>query len=530
MGAVVPDATSRPQRVIARASAAAILHRVNASTAGRRRPLVALSLPELWAFLAIALPVVAALIAPMSTVDLAYQVRAGQLMIGQGAVLRTDPFTFTAGRQPWLDQQWAAQVVLGGLYEVGGWALLAVVRALVVGVVFWLVYRACRDAGAGQRPAAGLALAAFAVAAVSLALRPQLFGMALFALTGWLVASRRRHPRRLWIVPLVVAGWANLHGSFFLGPTILGLAWLEDRRGRAPGADRTLLVAVIAAAAAAVNPWGFGVWQYAVGLSADPTIRRLVTEWQVTSPVSFAGAMFYLSVVGALGALIVVWRRRPVLVSWPALLWLGLLAAIGVYAERGVAWWAIGAPPVIAAVLFGGGISSFGGAPTGRDAPQSLPPAARPERRSTVNGAIALAIVAAGILALPFWRAVSPADGPTPLLADAPAEITRALEARVTSADRVFVPQALGSWFELALPGVPVFVDSRIELFPASVWDDYLAVSAGEPGWQAVLDRWGVTIVVVDPADQPALAAALRADPAWRLVYEGRDGLLFSRA
>jgi len=486
------------------------------------------TLPELWAFLAVALPAVAALIAPMSTVDLAYQVRAGQLMIERGAVLRTDPFTFTTGGQPWLDQQWAAQVVLGGLYELGGWALLALVRALVVGAIFWLVYRACREAGAGQRAAAGLALAAFAVAAVSLALRPQLLGMGLFALTGWLVASRRRHPRRLWIVPLLVGAWANLHGSFVLGPALLGFAWLEDRSERVPGADRTLLVALLAAAAAAVNPWGVGVWQYAVGLSADPTIRHLVTEWQVTNPASFAGAVFYLSLAGVAGALIVS-RRRRAFASWPALLWLGLLAAIGVYAERGVAWWAIGAPPVIAALLFGDRISSFGGHQAGREAHPAVPPADHPERRSPVNGALAVSIVAVGILVLPFWRAASPADGPLPLLAAAPTEITRALEARATSTDRVFVPQALGSWFEFALPGVPVFVDSRIELFPAGVWDDYLAVSAGRPGWQAVLDRWGVTVVVVDPADQPALAAALRVDPAWRLVYEGEDGLMFAR-
>ncbi len=493
-----------------------------ASPATRRYRLLALSLPELWAFLAVALPVVGALIAPMSTVDLAYQVRAGQLMIEQGAVLRTDPFTFTAGAQPWLDQQWAAQVVLGGLYEIGGWALLAIVRALLVGGIFWLVYRLCRDAGVGQRPAAGLALAAFTIGAASLALRPQLFGMALFALTAWLVTSRQHHPRRLWLVPLVVAGWANLHGSFFLGPALLGLAWLEDRRGRRPGADRTLLVALIAATAAALNPWGFGVWQYAVGLSADPTIRRLITEWQVTSPFSFAGAAFYLSVAGALGAVIVAWRRRPALISWPALLWLAVLAAIGAYAERGVAWWAIGAPPVLAAIL-------VGGAQAGRDARQPVPPVARPERRSIVNGLIALAIAAAGVLAWPSWRAVVPADGPLPLLADAPTGITQAVRARATPADRVFVPQRLGSWFEFALPGVPVFVDSRIELFPTEVWDDYLAVSAGEPGWQTILDRWGVTVVVVAPADQPGLAGRIRADPGWHSVYEGEDGLVFER-
>ncbi len=66
-----------------------------------------------------------------------------------------------------------------------------------------------------------------------MALRPQLLGMACFALV--LLARRpiaATHPRRLWLVPLVVAIWANLHGSFFLGPLVLGLAWLEDLHDR----------------------------------------------------------------------------------------------------------------------------------------------------------------------------------------------------------------------------------------------------------------------------------------------------------
>lgn len=61
---------------------------------------------RLWITLAILLPALAATIAPMSTVDLAYQVRAGELMLGSLSVLREDPFTFTAMGDPWLNQQW----------------------------------------------------------------------------------------------------------------------------------------------------------------------------------------------------------------------------------------------------------------------------------------------------------------------------------------------------------------------------------------------------------------------------------------
>ena len=82
------------------------------------------------------------------------------------------------------------------------------------------------------RNAALLTLGAFVVAATALALRPQLLGMALFAVV--LAASssdRDRHPARLWAIPVLVVLWANVHGSFFLAPLVLGLAWLEDVAG-----------------------------------------------------------------------------------------------------------------------------------------------------------------------------------------------------------------------------------------------------------------------------------------------------------
>ncbi len=215
-----------------------------------------LTFAELWACLAVALPVLGALLAPISTVDLAYHLRAGAMILDTGRLPSPDVFTFTAGGQPWLDQQWAAQVVLAAIFRVGGWALLAVGRAALVGLIAGLVLWGCRSAGAGLRVAAWLTLAGFGVGLVSLALRPQLFGMALFALTLAILAARRRHPRLVWAIPLVVLAWSNVHGSFFLAPAAVGVAWLEDLAARRPGSARLLAVAVLSAAATLVEPLG----------------------------------------------------------------------------------------------------------------------------------------------------------------------------------------------------------------------------------------------------------------------------------
>ena len=195
-----------------------------------------LSLDRLWLVIAIGLPVLVALLVPLPAVDLAYQVRAGDEILRTAALPGVDTWTFTVAGQPWTDQQWLAQVLLALGYGVGGWELLAVLRAGLVALALGCSIGASMARGAGPRMAAILGLLVFALAAPALALRPQLFGIAIFAALLWLVAMRTEHPRWLWAAPLLVVLWANIHGSFVLAPLVLGLRVARRRRPEAPAA------------------------------------------------------------------------------------------------------------------------------------------------------------------------------------------------------------------------------------------------------------------------------------------------------
>ncbi len=131
---------------------------------------------------------------------------------------------------------------------------------------------------------------------------------------------------------------------------------------------------------------------------------------------------------------------------------------------------------------------------------------------------------------LPTWRGGDARYGPPGLLTDAPHGITDALLATARPTDRIWNAQRWGSWLELAVPGTPVAVDSRIELIPTDAWDDHLALSRGAPDWAAILDRRGVTIVIASAEEQKALIPLLRASSAWRLVVEEEAGAVFVRA
>ena len=460
---------------------------------------------RLWSFLAIALPVLATLIANLTSVDLAYHLRAGAEILATGAIPAVDTYTFTIAGEPWFDQQWGAQVLLAGVFEVGGWTGLVLLRALLVGVTFGCVYLVARHRGVDERTSALLAIAAFFLASVALALRPQLFGMALFGLTLLALAVRRERPQAVLVVPVLALLWANLHGSFFLAVVAVGWAWLEDVRERHPSARRTFGVLIATVVATCVTPFGPAVWAYAFGLSTNPLVADRISEWQPPAPRDIPGLAFFLS------GFAVAWllARRGQRASWPTLLWLGGLFLLGAYAIRGVAWWPVGAAVAVAPLLVA-------------DVPSRVRPGV-----PRLNAALVGLIVLFGVILLPIWRPSDPVMGPDGVVGLAPPGLTRELVRIVEPGDRLFVPQPWGSWFEFATPEALVFADSRIELFPPEVWDDYDTITGGRPGWEDVLRRWEVDYVVVSEDADDTLEDRLPA-AGWRLVYEDEDGWIFT--
>jgi hypothetical protein len=471
-----------------------------------------MSLPRFWAFLAVALPVVAALVASLSTVDLTYQLRAGADILASSSIPRVDSWTYTVAGQPWFDQQWGAQVALSAVYQVIGWTGLALLRAGLVAAIVGCLFVIARWAGLTDRGASLLTIGAFLIAAPALALRPQLFGMVLFAVVLLLLADRREHSLRCWAIPLVVLVWANVHGSFFLGPLVVGLTWFADVRGGAPQPHRLLAVAFASVVAACVTPFGPAVWTYAASLSVDPFVTQRISEWQRTwmSLTDPAAVLFVISAVAVIGLLI----SRRAMVRLPMLVWLGVFAAIGLYAIRGVAWWGLAIVPVVAALLT-----------AGKTANRPVPIGTLLMQR--LNLILAALLVAVAVAFVPIWRPVDPATGaPLGLLTDAPPGITAAVESSAHPGDHLFAPQPWGSWFEFATPDLPVAVNSRIELFPAPVWADYDSVVTGQGDWQGVLARWDVALVIVAPPDQAFEGRLVAA--GWRSRYTDADGSVFS--
>jgi hypothetical protein len=469
-----------------------------------RRAARPITIDHVWVFVALTVPIMGVLGSSMSTIDLTYQVRAGDWMLRTHHLLDVDTFTFTVHGAAWLNQQWLAEVVLAALYRAWGWAGVSVTRGVLTGVSLAAIFLACRHAGASLRRAALLTVAGFLLAQYHMAMRPQMFGFALFCGTLWLLEGRRDRPRSVWFLPVIVAVWANVHGSFVLGPLLGGLAWLEDRRDRSPVARTTLLATVAASLATLLNPFGWRVLSYTVEIGTNNTIRNLISEWRPTTITMGAGAAFFASAL----AIVLYFARSGRAIPWLTLLRLGIFFVLGLPAIRGVMWWAAAAPVAVAGVL----------PPPKRESRVGVP---------AMNLLIVLLVAAAVVISIPRNGRTVIGD---PILRDAPAGLSAAMRTDLEPGSRVFASQVWGSWVEFANPSLFVFVDARIELYSTQIWNDYFNASGAREGWETILDRWSVDAALLDPEQSGALVDWIRTSPEWELAYQDVDGYLFVRA
>lgn len=458
---------------------------------------------------------------PVPPHDFWWYVRLGQDILQEGHLPRVDTYSWTRAGTPLTYQSWLSAVLLYVFYRSGGLPLVVGANAASVaalfGTAYWLAWRA-----SGRLRLAALTTAlGLLMSSNNWAVRPQMFAFWPFATTLAVVWTFRRQQqaRLLLILPLVAAVWTNVHGSFVLGLLLVGAMWagsvVEVGVGRRIAANtippdtshlRLLGLFLIGMGLATlVNPHGPRAFNYVVRLLTDPPSQAFVVEWQPPRPTTPQGALFLASLVVLLWG--VAWApRRP---GVPEMIWLALFAGMGLVSIRYVIWYAAILPLVFSTLWD----------PPSKATSSPFRPAAF---------ALTLSVLAAlPLLINPWTKPYLPlpskvASFVTPDTPVAAAEWLR----RHPSGKLLFNEMGYGSYLIWAVPQAPVFIDTRVELYPLEMWETYAAVSAARYDYEELLAEWGVGRIMADKERQAPLVAALIRNPRWQVVYEDARTLI----
>jgi hypothetical protein len=255
-------------------------------------------------------------------VDLWGHVRFGGDIAYERAIPAADTYSFTSDR-PWINHEWLTELSMYSAFALAGPAGLTMLRLALVALMLALVgWSLARDGVRAPRLHVLLAFVAILTFARTQHIRPQLYSLVLFAALLVLIRLQDRRPRAIFLVPLLMAGWVNLHGGWIVGLGALGLwASIEAVSAGCTWRRRIELGAVVCLAAGAtlVNPYGSGMWAFlweTVGLG-----RTDISEW--------------LPMVSAQPGVIVLWSTTAAAALWA----IRLSVAAGLQAREESARW-----------------------------------------------------------------------------------------------------------------------------------------------------------------------------------------------
>ncbi len=155
---------------------------------------------------------------PVDT-DTWWHIRSGEYTLTHGMIY-ADPFSFTKAGETWINHSWGSQIVLYAAWQIGGAAGLSIFMAALATAGMFFVYK--MGEGSPYLRAFALILGS-AAAAVFWSPRPQMFSFLLSAVVLYLLyLYRRKEIDRLWLIPIIMAVWGNLHAGFSIGFIFMG--------------------------------------------------------------------------------------------------------------------------------------------------------------------------------------------------------------------------------------------------------------------------------------------------------------------
>lgn len=427
--------------------------------------------------------------------DTYWHLASGQWMLDHRAILRTDVFTTTITGQPYGLGEWLGEIVLSLVFDVGGWAGLALFRAVLVAIAAFFLARLARRGGAPLAAALLVVMWALVVSKTRWTDRPAIFTFVLFPIVlDLLYSARAGSQRALVAVPPLVLLWANLHGGYGVALALLLAFTMEALLVRRADAPRFALALAAAVGLSFLDPETFGLTGSAGHVLAPP---RIISEESPPDVFEASGFLLAAFILAALAVALLDGGMVLDALLLPPLLWLALSA------QRHLVFFVFAATPFIAA----GAAHLYARVrPTGPARP--LPDAA--------TALLAVALVAGALIS---------AIG-VPTAPDEHAYPRGAVTALRSGSGTLLNEYDWGGFLIHEVPERKVFIDGRFFPFERVVLRDYRDAVELRSNWKDVLAKYDVREVLLMPSKP--LAVALRED-GWRVRAEDRLFVLLAR-
>jgi hypothetical protein len=289
-----------------------------------------------------------------------WHIRTGQLILANHAVPRVDPFSSSMAGKPWFAWEWLYDATVGALEARLGLNGVVWLTGVIIALVFAATFSLLVRRGVNLAVVLVLLLLALAASMIHFLARPHvvswLFTLIWFSILDSserdLLSSRiRDYRRRLWVLPLLMLVWVNVHGGFLIGFVLLAIfgmsavwMWLSAKNGlleeelvRIAARRRSLdllSIGLISLVASLINPYGWRLYVHIYSYLSSRFLIDHIEEFQSPNFHGIAQKCFLVLLLITLAALAA--RGSRVSLRLSGVLTILFAVYSGLYASRNI--------------------------------------------------------------------------------------------------------------------------------------------------------------------------------------------------
>ncbi|MCW8917691.1 MAG: hypothetical protein OQL08_02600 [Gammaproteobacteria bacterium] len=466
--------------------------------------------------------------------DIYLHLTTGKHILATGELSHTDPFSFTRYGEPWVMHEWLFQVFIYLLNEKFGVIALQVISGAILTTTLYINKVNCRLVGASDVTAWISTIILFVTWLFFVGSRPHIFTYLFFTLSLFFILLHRHKGRTkpLYLIPLMMVPWVNIHGGFIIGLVLVGyitlLSFIEDyvttRRWKIP---RHLTIALILSLGTSLlSPYGMEQLFFPFQLM-DQWVMTFVPEWM---PPDFSEWNYMLyAVISVIFVITSLWSRDK-------RAWFGLALALPFIAAsfnsvRHIPLAAFIISPYLAVTLhamaqrhvaskerlklYKSDTSVSGMATMARSDLGII--------ENILNGIVLLCFCTAFYLAYPMIHA----QKTQAFVKLFPVGATEYLIANNLQG-RMFTSMQYSDYILFhRYPEQKLFYDVRLETYGKELSSDYIKMVYAHEGWEALFKKHRIDYVVIDKTG--VAHSAFARNPYFKVLYEDEYSIIYSR-
>lgn len=457
--------------------------------------------------------------------DTGYHIRAGEIILETRSVPSYDPFSFHSPPLPWTTHEWLSEIIMALVHKVAGLTGIVLFFALLISTTYYALFKVLKIECDNILLATFLVFLVIASSLLHWLARPHIFSYPFIIAYHFILSRYEYHSRNLlYLLPLLMLAWVNLHGGFIVGLILIGVyfggnltRWVISRKaGPNPFRERTLALGLALLGcllAALFNPHGYEILVFPLKIVSDTYLMDHISEFQ--SP-NFHGVVPFRYLFFLTLAIFALSRSRADVIEIALLV---LFTHMALYSARYIPLFAIVLSPILAkygAMLLRGLNGRLSNYFKRRSANVALIDA------SVAGYFWPVAVVGIAVAGIATGRIHFQFDPNTKPVAAVEFLKKQRLPGNMFNNDEFGDYLIYAAW-----PQYRVFVDGRSDMYGASRMRDYTSVTTLAPTWRQLLQEYQVDWVF-QPADSPLSTLLLQTND-WKLIYADKVARIFVR-